>query len=286
MPPLVPSMPVGTIFTEEFFRNSLAAGFSLTRVFARQLPCLLLALAGTVAPTVAAAQDSTDIASAPPPAKPHAIKWWEVGAVVGGGLLTMAVVDGPVQDWSSNPDHGSQTAGDFASAFKYFGQWQVIAPVTGGILIAGLVTKKPGLVHSGLRVGASVLLAGVLTGVFKYSLGRVRPYDTNDVWDYKPFSGNTSMWSGHTVLAFSFAASQAQEIHRPWATIGLYTLATGTAWSRVYDNQHWVSDVAIGAVVGIASAKLATGRWTIFGLRAPVPLATPNGLGVMWHGTF
>ena len=58
------------------------------------------------------------------------------------------------------------------------------------------------------------------------------------------------------------------------------------AWSRVYDNQHWVSDVVVGAAVGIASAKLATGRWTIFGLRAPVPLATPNGLGLMWHGTF
>jgi membrane-associated phospholipid phosphatase len=53
----------------------------------------------------------------------------------------------------------------------------------------------------------------------------------------------------------------------------------------VYDNQHWVSDVFLGAAVGIASAKLATGRWTIFGLRAPVPLATPSEVG-MWHGTF
>ena len=78
----------------------------------------------------------------------------------------------------------------------------------------------------------------------------------------------------------------AGECIAPWATVGLYTLATATGLSRVYDNQHWVSDVFLGAAVGIASAKLATGRWTIFGLRAPVPLATPNGLGVMWHGTF
>jgi membrane-associated phospholipid phosphatase len=94
------------------------------------------------------------------------------------------------------------------------------------------------------------------------------------------------MWSGHTALAFSFATSLSQEIHRPWATAGLYTLATATALSRVYQNQHWANDVLIGAAVGIASAKLATGRWTIFGLRAPVPLATPNGVGVMWHETF
>jgi membrane-associated phospholipid phosphatase len=249
-------------------------------------------VAGVFTPALALAQDSVTTAAPAPQAfpdsarRPYAIKWWAPVGLVGAGLLTMATVDAPVQDWSSDPTHGSQTADDFATGFKYFGQWQVIAPVTGGLIIAGLAAKKPGLVHSGLRVGASVLLAGVVTGVFKYSLGRVRPYETNDVWDYQPFSGNTSMWSGHTVLAFAFATSLSQEIHRTWATVGLYTLATGTAWSRVYDNQHWLSDVLVGAAVGIASAKLATGRWTIFGLRAPVPLATPNGLGVMWHGTF
>ncbi len=235
-------------------------------------------------PARAAAQDSTQTDSIIH--RPHAIQWWEAGAVVGAGLLTMAVVDAPVQEWSSNPDHYTQTADDFANAFKYFGAPAVVVPVSGGIILVGLIAKKPGIFHSGLRVGASVVLASVVTGVFKYSLGRVRPYDTNEVWDYQPFSGNTSMWSGHTVLAFSFATSLAQEIHRTWATVGLYTLATGTAWSRVYDNQHWVSDVLVGAAVGIASAKLATGRWTIFGLRAPVPLATSNGLGLMWHGTF
>ena len=207
-------------------------------------------------------------------------------AVVGAGVLTMAVVDAPVQEWSSDPTHGSQTADDLADGLKYFGAPVVVLPVTGGIILYGLAAKKPGVFRSGLRIGASVVVASVVTQVFKYSLGRVRPYDTNEVWDYQPFSGNASMWSGHTALAFSFAASLSQEIHRTWATVGLYTLATGTAWSRVYQNQHWVSDVVVGAAVGIASAKLATGRWSIFGLRAPVPLATPNGLGVMWHGTF
>jgi membrane-associated phospholipid phosphatase len=94
------------------------------------------------------------------------------------------------------------------------------------------------------------------------------------------------MWSGHSALAFAFATSLSQEIHRTWATVGLYALATGTAWSRVYDDEHWTSDVLVGAAVGIASAKLATGRWTIFGLRAPVPLATGKQVGLAWSGTF
>ncbi len=263
----VPSMPVDTIFIEEFL-------------------CLLLVLIGWVTPVVVAAQDSTTIEVAQPAAKTTAIKWWEAGAVVGGGLLTMAVVDGPVQEWSSNPDHYHQATDDLANAFQLFGAPAVVYPVSGAIILVGLVAKKPGLFHSGLRIGASVLLAGVVTEGAKLTFGRVRPDDTNDVWDYQPFSGNGSLWSGHTALAFSFATSLSQEVHRTWVTVGLYAVATGTAWSRVYENEHWVSDVLIGAAMGITSAKLATGRWTIFGLRAPVPLATPNGLGVMWHGTF
>ena len=67
------------------------------------------------------------------------------------------------------------------------------------------------------------------------------------------------MPSGHTSSAFGFAASLADDVHPLWAKIGLYTLATGTAWSRVYDNKHWTSDVVFGALVGITSAKLVNG---------------------------
>ncbi len=288
MLPLVPSMPVGTIFTEEVFTQDPA----LTRTLLRNLWCLLLAATGTITPAIAAAQDSAAVASPQSAVAPDSlkrtpsIKLWQVGAVVAGGVLTMALVDAPVQEWTANPDHGSTTGDDIANVAQYFGQAEVVLPVTGGLILVGLIAKKPGVLHAGYRVGASVVVASVLTQVFKYSLGRVRPYDTSNEWDFQPFSGANSMWSGHTATAFAFATALSQEIHRPWATVGLYTLATGTAWSRVYNNEHWVSDVVIGAVVGIASAKLATGRWTIFGLRAPMPLATSNGLGLMWHGTF
>lgn len=247
---------------------------------------MLLILSGSVAPIVAAAQDSTDIGVSLPAAKPYSIKWWGVGAVIGAGLLTMAVVDEPVQQWATNPANHSSTANEIASTTRRFGEVEVVVPVTAGIIIAGLATRNQALFHAGLRIGASVAIASLVTGVFKYALGVERPYQTDEPGDFDLGSGNTSLWSGHTAMAFSFATAVSQEVHRPWATVGLYTLATATGLSRVYDNQHWVSDVFLGAAVGIASAKLATGRWTMFGLRAPVPLATPSGVGVMWHGTF
>jgi hypothetical protein len=149
-------MPVDTIFIEEFL-------------------CLLLVLIGWVTPVVVAAQDSTTIEVAQPAAKTTAIKWWEAGAVVGGGLLTMAVVDGPVQEWSSNPDHYHQATDDLANAFQLFGAPAVVYPVSGASILDGLVAKKPGLFHSGLRIGASVLLAGVVTEGAKLTFGRGGP---------------------------------------------------------------------------------------------------------------
>ena len=48
-----------------------------------------------------------------------------------GGLLTMALVDAPVQEWTADPDHGSSTADDIANVVEYFGQAEVVLPVTG-----------------------------------------------------------------------------------------------------------------------------------------------------------
>ena len=82
----------------------------------------------------------------------------------------MAIVDGPVQEWTRDP-HGSATTDDIANALTYFGQWQVVVPVTGGLILVGLAAKQPGLLHAGYRVGASVLVAGAVTEVVQAHAG-------------------------------------------------------------------------------------------------------------------
>jgi membrane-associated phospholipid phosphatase len=239
----------------------------------------LLLLGASISPLASQEPDTL-------PAGVRSFPVWQAGAVVGLGILTIAVADESIAEWSQDSAHRSQGLDDLANLTKKFGEGVVIAPVTLGLIAVGLVANEPPLLHAGLRVGASVLLTTAVTQVAKYSLGRERPSDTDDPWAFDPFGGAHAMWSGHTSSAFAFATALSQEINRPWATVGLYVLATGTAWSRVYDNAHWASDVLVGAAAGIACAKIATGRWTIFGLRAPVPLASPGRAGLMWTGTF
>jgi membrane-associated phospholipid phosphatase len=131
-----------------------------------------------------------------------------------------------------------------------------------------------------------VLLAGVTTSGAKLAIGRPRPEQSLDADEFRPFSGQVSMPSGHATVAFALSTSLADEIHRPWASVGLYGLASAVAWSRINDNKHWLTDVTAGAVLGVTSAKLVSGRWRLFRLRPPAILASPGGVSIGWQGSF
>jgi len=211
------------------------------------------------------------------------VRWWH-SAIAVGGLSALMLLDRPVQRFAQN--HRGAGSDDVAGGFRHFGQPEGYGTVTAGLILAGLLSHDPNLTRAGGRLGASVLLAAGFVGGSKLVAGRPRPDQSLDADGFVPFSGQGSLPSGHSALAFAFATSLADDIHQPLATVGLYTLAGGVAWSRVNDNRHWLSDVAAGALVGIASAKLASGRWRIFNLRPPSLIAAPSGLSVGWHGTF
>ncbi|HUR93109.1 MAG TPA: phosphatase PAP2 family protein [Gemmatimonadales bacterium] len=214
---------------------------------------------------------------------PQTIRWWH-GALAAGGLSALMLLDHPAQRFAS---HNSGNGADGAAGLvRHFGQPEVYGTVTVGLLAAGLVAHEPRLVRAGGRLATSLAVAGLTTQVGKYAFGRPRPEQSLDADGYIPFSGQVSMPSGHTAMAFALATSLADDIHRPWATVGLYGMATAVGWSRVNDNRHWLSDVAAGALLGITSAKLSSGRWRIFGLKPPSILSVPSGAAVGWSGQF
>jgi membrane-associated phospholipid phosphatase len=71
--------------------------------------------------------------------------------------------------------------------------------------------------------------------------------------------GNESFPSGHTANAFTGAEFMRLEYRNrsPWYGVLGYTLAAGTGFLRMYNNKHWLSDVAASAGTGILSTDLA-----------------------------
>ena len=202
--------------------------------------------------------------------------------VVAGALLAgAALLDAPVD--RAIPAGGG-TGLDWATRGLNYGGRPVYAVVAlGGAYAGGRLADAPELSSSAAHILAALLASGVANGTLKYAIGRERPSATDDPHSFRPFNPN-NRWqafpSGHAVVAFSLATSLSEEADRPWVTALAFGGATLVGWSRIYDDKHWTSDVAGGALVGYGVSR-ATLR--LLHRRRPHPdgatvLVLPNAL--------
>ena len=91
------------------------------------------------------------------------------------------------------------------------------------------------------------LMAGAVNGL-KYTVKRTRPNNR----------ANNSFPSGHTATAFMAATMLSKEYgcRSPWYSIGGYSVATAVGVMRIANNKHWLSDVLVGAGIGIITTEL------------------------------
>jgi membrane-associated phospholipid phosphatase len=242
------------------------------------LPQLFLLALAVGHPLPAMAQDALSALK-----EPTVLRWWH-GAAFIGGLSVLMLLDQPTQRYVQG--HRSGSFNEASRTIRRFGEIEVYGTVTAGMVAAGLLSGNSELTRTGGRLAATMALAGATSSFSKLVLGRPRPSYSLDADGYVPFSGQEAMPSGHTTMAFALATTLADEIDRTWASVGLYTLATGVGWSRINDDRHWFTDVAAGAALGITSAKLVSGRWRIFGLRPPNVLLGPTQAGIAWRVEF
>jgi membrane-associated phospholipid phosphatase len=102
----------------------------------------------------------------------------------------------------------------------------------------------------------SISISGAAVMAVRYAAGRIRPYYGQSVWAFEGFQTSNesqSFPSGHTTVAFALSTVLAERLNSIWARIGFYGLASLTAYARVLNNQHWFSDVVIGALLGLSS---------------------------------
>lgn len=248
-----------------------------TRRASLALLALLTLVPGPLAAQAPAAVPAAADSARPLPGAP--IRWWYV-ALATGGVFLVSAADNSIRDLGQN--HSTQTDRDIATAVQRFGSGAVPVVIPAAIIGAGLLAHSPSLTRSGVRVGGSLIVGSVIAEALKEIIGRARPYQGPSQTGFKPFSGWASMPSGHTMAAFALATSLADEIHRGWATAGLYTLAVGTGASRIVLDAHWLSDVVAGAVIGTTSAKLVNGKWRLFRITPPRILIGPDKVGLQW----
>ena len=103
--------------------------------------------------------------------------------------------------------------------------------------------------------------SAVSTELLKFAAGRERPNETTDQNAWR--KSGSSFPSLHSSAAFAigtvFAESGSDEYRWVRRFIG-YGMAGATAYVRMKDNVHWLSDTVAGAAIGIAPARFVLNR--------------------------
>ena len=134
---------------------------------------------------------------------------------------------------------------------------------SGGVYAAGLISGNNDIRITGRLMLESLTYSGITVILIRYLAGRVRPYYNEGAWKFKGFQTNNefqSFPSGHTVVAFGFSTILAERIDQLWSRIVFYGLASLTGFSRVYNNQHFLSDVVIGGLIGLGAGLFVINR--------------------------
>ena len=132
---------------------------------------------------------------------------------------------------------------------------------------AGRLFHSPLVSDVALHATESVVLASLASQVIRGPLGRTRPYVSHDSDQYrfKPlrgFFGDSSFDyrafpSIHTSSSIAVATVLSMEIHRrnpgatPFVAPLIYAAAALPGLARIRLDQHWSSDIASGAFMGV-----------------------------------
>jgi membrane-associated phospholipid phosphatase len=190
--------------------------------------------------------------AAQPRLRPGSGAFW---AAAGAALVAAAVSDQRVRMFST--DHRSGIARTFADAGNEIGTGRNVIAALAVTYVGARLAHRRSTASAVLRISAGYAVSNAIVGILKPVVGRHRPDSTNDAWRFSPVSSRGewhSFPSSHAVHAFSLATGVALAAKRPWVSALGYSAATVVAWSRLYDDQHWASDVTGSAIIGITTA--------------------------------
>lgn len=182
-------------------------------------------------------------------------QWAQFGSVVGGtGLVYL--FDDDTSRFIRNQQEGVPRI--IREYGEFYGNPENNYLATSGVYLAGLITKNEKLRRTGVLLVASASSAGLLQQVLKSVVGRARPVANFGKDTFDPFNSSRnfhSFPSGHALLAFTNAYAIGKQFKNPWVKAGIYTIGAIPGISRVWDGQHWLSDMVFAFALSIATVE-------------------------------
>jgi membrane-associated phospholipid phosphatase len=164
-----------------------------------------------------------------------------VGTFAVAALATHPMDHASVERASSTIDHGAASIG------KWGGNFYVQLGTGFATYAIGRVTHNPKAATVGGDLVRAQLISQAIVQATKHAVGRERPDASN----------SQSFPSGHSASAF--ASATVLQRHFGWKVgVPAYAFAGFVAGSRLAMSKHYLSDVLVGAGVGIATGRTVT----------------------------
>ncbi len=185
-------------------------------------------------------------------------KEWLYAGTIAGGTYGLMHTDQTLKDAIGRQTIKSLN-GDFWDGPTYYGVVQYANIAALSTYTVGLFSGEDEVRKVGRMLFQSLSYSGITVMLLRTVFGRHRPYSGEGPWAFTGISVDNeiqSFPSGHTTVAFAFSSVLAEYFDTIWSRVFFYGAASLTAYARVINNQHWVSDVVVGSLIGISGGLL------------------------------
>ena len=184
------------------------------------------------------AEDQKDIWTSPFHLKPGDAKWLVPVSGITAGLF----VTDPQSSYAMRLDnqHALNLLSDAGVA--------AVGGMTGAAYLWGRVTHNERAREAGVLATEAIVNAIAVDYALKGITGREPPFPSH--FQNVFFHGGTSFPSDHAAVTWAFASVVAQEYPHLVPEFGAYGLAMGVSLARAASDQHFLSDVLVGGLLG------------------------------------
>jgi hypothetical protein len=190
-------------------------------------------------------QDGAHIFVSPIYIRRNDLKW--LLPLTGAAAAGFATDKKTMTEVVSNDSSFNATAGSVSDGLR---DGLLATPVL--MYVAGRLGHNDHAAETGILGSEAAVDAFVVDEVVKLASFRARPRIGNREGDFFDLDAgvDSAFVSGHTMLAWASAAAISGEYHSKWVQLAVYTAATGTGVSRILAQQHFPTDVLLGAAGG------------------------------------
>lgn len=182
---------------------------------------------------------------------------WLIGGAAIGGTVLSSLADRRLHNAVSVKETGNSNH-NFFDIVSYYGFIKYQAAFAAGLYLTGLFTRNDDVRETARMIMQSLTYSGTITIGLRYLFDRERPYVTDDPYKFNWFKVKSldtqSFPSGHTAVAFATSTILAERIGTWWSRVIFYGAAGLVGFSKIRTDQHWLSDVVFGALLGFSSS--------------------------------